>query len=84
MLRFTVSDTGIGIAEHLLNEVFEPFSAATGDVQLHTSGHFEFGARGLGLGLAIAKAILEEHGGSITVRSQAGSGSEFTVRLPLA
>jgi len=82
-LRIAVSDTGIGIDEHLLGEVFEPFSAAGGDVQLHTSGHLEFGARGLGLGLAVTKAIIEQHGGSVTVRSQSGCGSEFTVQLPL-
>lgn len=83
-LCITVSDTGIGIDPQLLDEVFEPFSAAAGDVQLHTSGHFEFGARGLGLGLAITKAIVDEHGGSIAVRSQKGTGSQFTVTLPLA
>jgi signal transduction histidine kinase len=78
----TVGDTGVGIDAHLLNEVFEPFSAASGDVQLHTSGRFEFGSRGLGLGLAIAKAIIEQHGGRITVRSEKGAGSQFTVELP--
>jgi signal transduction histidine kinase len=81
-LRITVSDTGIGIDAGLLEHIFEPFSAAGGDVQLHTSGRFEFGSRGLGLGLAIAKAILEQHGGSIAVRSQQGAGSHFTVVLP--
>ena len=79
----TVSDTGVGIDAHLLGEIFEPFSAASGDVQLHTSGRFEFGSRGLGLGLAIAKAIIDQHGGTMTVRSQKGAGSQFTVTLPL-
>ncbi len=79
----TVSDTGIGIDAQLLDEVFEPFSAASGDVQLHTSGRFEFGSRGLGLGLAIAKAIIDQHGGSITVHSRKGVGSQFSVALPL-
>ena len=83
-LRITVSDTGVGIATHLLDEVFEPFSAAGGDVQLHTSGRFEFGSRGLGLGLAIAKAIVDQHGGTVAVQSQMGAGSHFTVTLPLA
>ena len=81
-LCITVSDTGIGIDACLLEHVFEPFSAAGGDVQLHASGHFEFGSRGLGLGLAITKAIIEQHGGRITVRSQPGVGSHFTVVLP--
>jgi two-component system sensor histidine kinase/response regulator len=79
----TVSDTGVGIDARLLDEIFEPFSAASGDVQLHTSGRFEFGARGLGLGLAIAKAIVDQHGGRIAVRSEKGAGSQFTVELPL-
>ena len=82
-LCITVSDTGVGIAAHLLDEIFEPFSAAGGDVQLHTSGRFEFGSRGLGLGLAIAKAIVDQHGGSIAVQSRQGVGSQFTVALPL-
>lgn len=82
-LCITVSDTGIGIDACLLEHVFEPFSAAGGDMQLHTSGRFEFGSRGLGLGLAIAKAIIEQHGGSIMVRSQPQAGSHFTVVLPL-
>jgi signal transduction histidine kinase len=79
----SVADTGIGIDASLLEEVFEPFSAAGGDVALHTSGRFEFGSRGLGLGLAITKAVVERHGGTIAVRSERGSGSEFTVTLPL-
>ena len=82
-LCITVSDTGVGIAAHLLDEIFEPFSAAGGNVQLHTSGRFEFGSRGLGLGLAIAKAIVDQHGGSIAVQSRQGVGSQFTVALPL-
>jgi two-component system, sensor histidine kinase and response regulator len=83
-VEITVADTGIGIDPGLLEELFEPFSAAGGDVAFHGSGRFEFGARGLGLGLAIAKAIIDEHGGTIAVRSQPGAGSVFTVRLPLA
>lgn len=82
-LSITVSDTGVGIDAHLLDEIFEPFSAAGGDVQLHTSGRFEFGSRGLGLGLAVAKAIVDQHGGTIAVRSQKGAGSQFTMTLPL-
>jgi signal transduction histidine kinase len=83
-IAITVGDTGVGIDEHLLGEVFEPFSAAGGDVQLHTSGRFEFGSRGLGLGLAIAKAIVDQHGGTIDVRSQKGAGTQFTVKLRLS
>ena len=71
-----------GIAPDLIAFVFEPFSPAGGDVQQHGSGAFEFGARGLGLGLSIAKAIVEAHGGEIAVESTPGAGSCFTVRLP--
>jgi signal transduction histidine kinase len=82
-VEIRVADSGIGIDGHLLDEVFEPFSAASGDLALHTSGRFEFGSRGLGLGLAITKAIIAEHGGTIAVRSQRGAGTQFTVTLPL-
>ena len=81
-VEISVADTGIGIDASLLDEVFEPFSAAGGEIQLHTSGRFEFGSRGLGLGLAITKAIIEQHGGTISVQSQRGVGSRFTAVLP--
>jgi signal transduction histidine kinase len=81
-VEISVADTGIGIDASLLDEVFEPFSAAGGDIQLHTSGRLEFGSRGLGLGLAITKAIIEQHGGTISVESQRGVGSRFTATLP--
>jgi signal transduction histidine kinase len=82
-MEISVTDTGIGIDESLLDMVFEPLSAAGGDIQLHTSGGFAFGSRGLGLGLAITKAIVEHHGGRIAVYSQPGTGSRFTLTLPL-
>ena len=81
-VEISVADTGIGIDASLLDEVFEPFSAAGGEIQLHTSGRLEFGSRGLGLGLAITKAIIEQHGGTISVESQRGAGSRFTAMLP--
>ena len=80
---FVVRDTGIGIAAEVVDEIFEPFSAAAGDVLLHGSGLFAFGARGLGLGLATVKGIAEAHGGSVEVASVAGAGSRFRLRLPL-
>ena len=83
VVEVSVTDTGIGIDPSVLHELFEPFSAAGGDLALHTSGRFEFGARGLGLGLAITKAIVEQHGGSVAVQTHVGSGSQFTVTLPL-
>jgi signal transduction histidine kinase len=62
-----VEDTGTGIPAELLPRVFDPY--------------FTTRARGLGLGLAIARRIVEEHGGSITVESRPGHGSRFAVRL---
>ena len=82
-VEIAVADTGIGLDPEVVDEVFEPFSAASGDLLLHASGGFEFGARGLGLGLAITKSIVERHGGAITVRSQLGAGTQFAITLPL-
>jgi len=69
-LRFCVTDTGAGIAPEVQARLFEPF--------------FTTRSGGTGLGLAIVRAVAEAHGGSIDVRSAAGAGSEFALRLPLA
>ncbi len=74
-IEIDFADQGIGIAETFLPHVFERF-AHTDRVGDHVFG-------GVGLGLAIAKHIIESHGGSITVSSQPGQGSTFTVHLPL-
>jgi PAS domain S-box-containing protein len=68
-----VIDDGIGIPYEALVNIFEPFFRARA-VQ---------NVRGTGLGLTIAKQIVELHGGSITVESQESVGSTFTVQLPL-
>jgi signal transduction histidine kinase len=78
----TVADGGIGIAPERLADIFEPFSAAGGDVLLHGSGGLQFGARGLGLGLATVQGIAAAHGGVVEVESAEGLGSRFTLRLP--
>jgi PAS domain S-box-containing protein len=71
-----VSDTGAGIAPELLPQLFEPFVQA--DATLDRS------KGGLGLGLAVVRAIVELHGGSVAARSDGpGRGAEFTMRLPL-
>jgi signal transduction histidine kinase len=80
----TVTDTGIGIAGPQLAEAFEPFSSTGGDLLLHGSGRFAFGARGLGLGLAMVKGIAEAHGGTVRAESRLGVGSRFTLRVPVA
>jgi signal transduction histidine kinase/ActR/RegA family two-component response regulator len=74
--ELTVRDTGIGIAPEFLPHVFERFRQADSST---TREH-----RGLGLGLAIVRYLVEAHGGSVTVDSKGQDcGSTFTVRLPL-
>jgi PAS domain S-box-containing protein len=74
-LRIVVADTGMGIAPPLAGRIFQPFEqaeAANGDR-----------AAGLGLGLAICKALVDAHGGEISVFSEGpGLGTAFTVILP--
>src|SRR6056297_516624 len=70
MVTVHVSDTGSGIAPDQLAKITEPF--------------FSTKARGMGLGLAISKAIVEKNGGELTVVSEVGKGTTFSVRLPRA
>src|SRR5260370_39013080 len=70
----TVTDTGIGIASEHLPHVFD---------RVHR-GQNAKGKEGMGLGLAIARHIAAQHGGSIEVESHVGKGSRFTVSLPVA
>jgi len=72
-----VTDSGIGIDPAMLSKIFETFS------QVDASITRTFG--GLGLGLAIAKAIVERHAGEIEAHSRGlGHGATFTISLPLA
>ena len=71
-----VRDTGIGIPRDAQEHVFERFYRAD-EARNRDSG-------GAGLGLAIAKQLVEDHDGKITVESEVGSGSTFSVRVPLA
>jgi two-component system, NtrC family, sensor kinase len=66
-VEVAVADTGVGIAADHLGQIMEPLYSTK--------------ARGLGLGLAIARAILDKNGGTLHVQSEAGRGSTFTVRL---
>jgi signal transduction histidine kinase len=82
-----ISDTGIGIDEQFHHLIFEKFYQ-TGEVALHSSGKTEFKAGGPGLGLAIARGIVEAHGGKIWVESPGYDettcpGSNFHVVLPI-
>ena len=70
-IYFYVKDTGIGIPEDKINEVFERF------VKLNTF------AKGTGLGLAICRVIVERLGGTIGADSKEGEGSCFWLRLPI-
>ncbi len=72
-LRLSVIDSGIGISAELLPHIFEMF----------TQGERGSSQPGLGIGLALARRLVEMHGGRIDVRSDGpGTGSEFVIRLP--
>ncbi|MBI2565772.1 MAG: hybrid sensor histidine kinase/response regulator [Candidatus Schekmanbacteria bacterium] len=73
--RFIVQDTGIGIPKDKVPLIFERFR------QLDGSATREVG--GVGVGLTIAKAYVDLHGGAITVDSEVGKGSRFVVTIPL-
>jgi|GEM_PF-5363647 len=70
--RCRVEDTGVGMPEHVLASIFEPWFTTKPP------------GRGTGLGLPVVRNLLRELGGELTVESQPGEGSVFTFRLPLA
>ena len=67
-VELIVADTGVGIPAENLRRIMEPLYSTK--------------ARGLGLGLAISRAILDKNKGGLSVASEPGRGSTFTVRLP--
>lgn len=71
----SVQDTGIGIDANELRHIFRPF------YQVDRSSRRRY--RGVGLGLAVALQVAQLHGGTVTVRSQPGAGSTFTLWLPV-
>ena len=75
-LALVITDPGVGIPPNELQHIFDRFH------HLETNGDHVFG--GVGLGLPIAKQVVEQHGGRIDVVSQLWTGSTFTVTLPLS
>jgi signal transduction histidine kinase len=74
-VRIKVADTGCGMDKETAGRIFEPlFTTKTGDG--------DSGRPGAGLGLAFCKKVAEEHGGTISVESEPGTGSTFTIMLP--
>lgn len=74
-LTIKVTDTGIGIAPENFDKLFQPFK------QIDSSSTRS--KQGLGLGLSIVKNLVNLHGGTVTVESKLGEGSQFTVHLPV-
>jgi signal transduction histidine kinase len=68
-VEIRIGDTGVGIEEHVLPEIFEPFFSTRADA--------------LGLGLSNAQALIKAHGGSINVRTTPGSGTTILISLPI-
>ena len=75
-VRFLVEDTGIGMAEETVAAALEPFRQLDGSL----ARRFE----GAGLGLSIAKALAELHGGRLLIASEVGEGTKVTLTLPAA
>lgn len=74
VIEFTCRDTGVGMSKEFQNKIFEPFA------QEHMGSRSKY--VGTGLGMPIAKSLVEKMGGSITFTSQEGVGSQFVIRIP--
>lgn len=72
---FEISDTGIGMSREYLKHIFDPFTQEEGGARTNYQG--------TGLGMTITKKLVEGMGGTITIESELGEGSVFTVVLPL-
>jgi signal transduction histidine kinase len=75
-VEIAVHDTGRGITPENLKNIFRPFFTTKNGKDRPTDGS------GSGVGLAFCRRIVEAHGGEISVQSEPGKGSTFTVRLP--
>ncbi len=67
-VQITFSDTGVDISPENMKNIFNPF--------------FTTKSKGMGLGLAICKRIIESHHGTISVQSELGKGTSFAIRIP--
>jgi signal transduction histidine kinase len=81
-LAVEVRDSGVGIAPDRLGHIFGTGIALREVLNHHSSARLEFRSSGLGLGLAIARGVVEAHGGTISAHSQIGHGAVFVIRMP--
>jgi signal transduction histidine kinase len=79
--KISISDTGVGIDEQGLKRFGEAFFTGY-DVSKHSSGTFEHGKRGIGLGVSVVKKFVDLHGGKLEAQSKVGEGTTVTITLP--
>ncbi len=72
-VRITIADTGMGIKAEYLEKVFDSFFTTKTD-----------SVKGVGLGLSVCYGFIKDHGGDLTVESQVGTGTTFTILLPVS
>jgi signal transduction histidine kinase len=80
-VRFSITDRGKGICAEDRPYLFEPFFTGH-DTMHHSSGEYQFGKRGIGLGLCLVKTFVELHGGRVECSSDPGCGTTFGFTLP--
>jgi signal transduction histidine kinase len=80
-VRFTITDKGKGICDEDRPYLFEPFFTGH-DTMHHSSGEYQYGKRGIGLGLCLVKTFVELHGGRVDCASTPGTGATFGFTLP--
>jgi signal transduction histidine kinase len=80
-VQFRVTDCGCGITPEDRKHLFEPFFTGY-DTLHHSSGDYQFGKKGLGLGLWLVKSFVELHNGRVEVESNPGEGSTFSFSIP--
>ena len=80
-MQISIIDSGCGIDESELKHYGEAFFTGY-DVTRHSSGTYEHGRRGLGLGASVVKKFVEMHGGRVQINSKVGQGTTATITLP--